>query len=115
MESYKDIDVLNGIVRNDTSVMQYIYRNYYSNIYHFVKRNGGNEDDANDIFQEAIIIIYRKLKANELVLDCSFEIYLQSVSQFLWMKALERKMISNWNTNDKVFEDLLGLQYESSN
>lgn len=100
MDDYSGIDLLNGIRRNDTIVLQYIYKNFYSNINFFIKKNSGDDDDANDIFQEAIIIIYRKLKADELILDCSFETYLYSVCRFLWLKHLDKRKIEKENIKD---------------
>jgi len=111
MIDYSNQDLLNGIQRNDTIVLQYIYKNFYSKINFFIKKNSGDDDDANDIFQEAIIIMYRKLKANELVLDCSFETYLYSVSRFLWLKQLEKRKLEkekikdNHEYNDDIYDD----------
>lgn len=113
MNNYSGIDLLNGIRRNDTIVLQYIYKNFYSNINFFIKKNSGDDDDANDIFQEAIIIIYRKLKADELVLDCSFETYLYSVCRFLWLKQLDKRKIEkekikdNQEYHDDIYDDNL--------
>lgn len=113
MIDYSNIDLLNGILRNDTIVLQYIYKNFYSKINFFIKKNSGDDDDANDVFQEAIIIMYRKLKANELVLDCSFETYLYSVCRFLWLKQLEKRKVErekikdNHEYNDDIYDDNL--------
>jgi RNA polymerase sigma factor (sigma-70 family) len=111
MNNYSGIDLLNGIRRNDTIVLQYIYKNFYSNINFFIKKNSGDDDDANDIFQEAIIIIYRKLKADELILDCTFETYLYSVCRFLWLKQLDKRKIEkerikdNQEYQDDIYDD----------
>jgi DNA-directed RNA polymerase specialized sigma24 family protein len=67
MKSFSDEQILKGILRHDNLILQYIYKQYYYKINYFIKKNSGNEDDANDIFQEAIIIIYRKLKENDLI------------------------------------------------
>lgn len=91
MVSYANEELLHGIIRNDNLVLQYIYKSFFYKISFFIKKNSGDDDDANDIFQEAIIIIYRKLKSNDLVLDCSFETYLYSVCRFLWLKQLEKR------------------------
>jgi len=113
MIDYSNMDLLNGILRNDTIVLQYIYKNYFSNINFFIKKNNGDDDDANDIFQESIIIIYRKLKANELVLDCTFDTYLYSICRFLWLKQLEKRKIEKENIkdnhefNDEIYDDSL--------
>ena len=100
MIDYSNLDLLNGIRRNDTIVLQYIYKNFYSKINFFIKKNSGDDDDANDVFQEAIIIIFRKLKANELVLDCTFETYLYSVCRFLWLKQLDKRKIEKEKIKD---------------
>ncbi|MBV5315643.1 MAG: sigma-70 family RNA polymerase sigma factor [Prolixibacteraceae bacterium] len=111
MIDYSNLELLNGILRNDTIVLQYIYKNFYSKINFFIKKNNGDDDDANDIFQEAIIIIYRKLKANDLVLDCTFETYLYSVCRFLWLKQLEKRKLEkekikdNHEFNDDIYDD----------
>lgn len=111
MIDYSNLDLLNGILRNDTIALQYIYKNFYSKINFFIKKNNGDDDDANDVFQEAIIIIYRKLKANDLVLDCTFETYLYSVCRFLWLKQLEKrkmekeKIKDNHEYNDDLYDD----------
>lgn len=111
MIDYSNLDLLNGILRNDTIVLQYIYKNFYSKINFFIKKNNGDDDDANDVFQEAIIIMYRKLKANDLVLDCTFETYLYSVCRFLWLKQLEKRKLEkekikdNHEYNDDLYDD----------
>lgn len=113
MTDYTNLELLNGILRNDTIVLQFIYKNFYSKINFFIKKNNGDDDDANDIFQEAIIIIYRKLKANELALDCTFETYLYSICRFLWLKQLEKRKIEKENIkdnhefNDEIYDDSL--------
>lgn len=113
MIDYSNLDLLNGIRRNDTIVLQYIYKNFYSKINFFIKKNSGDDDDANDIFQEAIIIIFRKLKANDLVLDCTFDTYLYSVCRFLWLKQLDKRKIEkekikdNQEYHDDIYDDNL--------
>ncbi|HLP44819.1 MAG TPA: sigma-70 family RNA polymerase sigma factor [Candidatus Kapabacteria bacterium] len=111
MIEYSNVELLNGILRNDTIVLQFIFKNFYSNINFFVKKNKGDEEDANDIFQEAIIIIYRKLKANTLSLDCTFETYLYSICRLLWLKELEKRKVEKENIkdnheyNDEIYDD----------
>ena len=115
MIDYSNMELLNGILKNDTIVLQFIYSKFYSNINFFIKKNNGDEDDANDIFQEAVIIIYRKLKTNELVLDCSFDTYLYSICRFLWLKELEKRKIEKENIkdnheyNDEIYDDGLEI------
>lgn len=91
MINYSNEEILNGILRNDNVILQHIYKSFYYKVNLFVKKNNGDNDDANDIFQESVIVIYRKLKANELVLNCSFETYLFAICKYLWLKNLTRQ------------------------
>lgn len=103
MIGYSDEQILKGILRHDNLILQYIYKQYYYNINYFIRKNQGSEDDASDIFQEAIIIIYRKIKDNDLIFEkSSFKSYLFSVCRFLWLKQLEKRRIEKERLNDTL-------------
>ncbi len=103
MIGYSDEQILKGILRHDNLILQYIYKQYYYNINYFIRKNQGSEDDASDIFQEAIIIIYRKIKENDLVFEkSSFKGYLFSVCRFLWLKQLEKRRIEKEKLIDSL-------------
>ena len=103
MIGYSDEQILKGILRHDNLILQYIYKQYYYNINYFIRKNQGSEDDASDIFQEAIIIIYRKIKENDLIFEkSSFKSYLFSVCRFLWLKQLEKRRIEKERLNDTL-------------
>src|SRR3989339_368770 len=101
MINYSNEELLNGILRNDSVILQFIYKNFYYKINFFIKKNNGDDDDANDVFQEAIIIMYRKIKDNSLILDCSFDTYLYSICRFLWMKQLEKRK----NEKERIYDN----------
>lgn len=100
---YSDEQILKGVLRHDNLILQYIYKQYYYKINYFVKKNQGSEDDASDVFQEAIIVIYRKLKENDLIFQkSSFAGYLFSVCRFIWLKQLEKRRIEREKLNDTL-------------
>jgi len=80
-----------GIARNDTSVLQKIYKESLPEVIKYIKKNSGNLDDAKDIFQEAILIIYNKSKQETLELTTTFHVYLFSICKNLWLKKLRSK------------------------
>lgn len=59
-------------------------------IVRFVQKNKGSFDDAGDVFQEALIVIYQKALNSDFVLNCQFKTYLYSVCRRLWLKKLQR-------------------------
>ena len=101
MTKYKVEEILEGIRRNDVEILQFVYKSFYPYVKFFITSNSGNEDDAQDIFQEAIIVIFKKLKEKQLVISCTFKTYLYSVCRLLWLKQLEKRK----NKNEQSIEN----------
>ena len=121
MKSYTDDQIRNGILRHDNLILSFIYKQYFYKVNTFIRKNNGSEDDVNDIFQEAVIIIYRKLKENDLLFEnSSFEVYLFSVCRFLWLKSLQRRKTEREKINEiipfsqDVYDDDLSLVAEKN-
>ncbi len=53
-----------------------------------VIENYGNEDDAEDVFQESIILIYRKITNESFELTSTFKTYMFAVCWNMWKKEL---------------------------
>ncbi|MEM5539317.1 MULTISPECIES: RNA polymerase sigma factor [unclassified Olleya] len=56
----------------------------YPRIEKLVLSKGGKQSDAQDVFQEALIILNRNLEQSDFKLTASFYTYLYSVSRFVW-------------------------------
>src|ERR1700741_4892628 len=52
--------------------------------------NNGTSDDAKDIFQEAMIVLYEKARSGTFELSCQIKTYVYSVSRRLWLKRLQQ-------------------------
>jgi RNA polymerase sigma factor (sigma-70 family) len=55
-----------------------------------ILNNNGTPDDARDIFQEAMIVLYEKVKTGSFELNCLIKTYLYSVCRRLWLKRLSQ-------------------------
>lgn len=53
-----------------------------------VVNNNGTADDAKDVFQEALIVLFEKVKSGNFELNCQIKTYVYSVSRRLWLKKL---------------------------
>lgn len=103
MKNFTDEQIQKGILRNDSLVLQFIYKQFFYKVNTFIRNNSGNDDDASDVFQEAIIVIYRKLKEDSKALENRpFHLYLFTVCRFLWLKQLEKRKIENEKVNDTM-------------
>ena len=77
----------------NADVLNYIYEKCYYQIRALIDQNFGTREDAKDIYQDAILVIYQKLQKEETTLNCSFDTYFYSVCRLLWMKQLEQRKL----------------------
>ena len=82
----QELAVLRAIGNNEKAAIEAVYKENFSLIQHFVVSNNGSEDDARDVFQEAMMVLYEKSRNPEFELTCQIKTYLYSVSRRLWLK-----------------------------
>lgn len=88
MNDQKIIQLLKNGERS--KVFQKLYSGY-GIIEKLILSKGGSKEEAQDIFQESLIIFYKKAKKEEFKLTASISTYLYSVARFLWKDELLKK------------------------
>lgn len=107
MIHYSDEAILEGLRLRSDYIINFIYKEYFPLIKFLVTENGGMSEDAEDIFQDGIIILYNKISLNQLILSSSFKTYMYSVCRNLWLQKLsKRKAIFDKLTDVEGFIDL---------
>ena len=91
MRDYSSIEIIKGIARRKEKILNHVYRTCYPDIRKLILTNAGNEHDAEDVFQEAMLRIYQKITGNGLEITCRFKTYLYSVARFLWLQELNKR------------------------
>lgn len=86
----KELELLKGLAINDKKAVETIYRENFNSIQSLVLNNNGSSDDAKDLFQEAIIVLFEKAKSGQFELNCQLKTYLYSVCRRLWLKRLQQ-------------------------
>ena len=67
-----------------------IYK-YFPKVSRFICKYGGTKEEAQDVFQEALLIFYRKAKTPNFKLTSRIETYLFSICKYLWKDQLKQK------------------------
>ena len=107
MIHYSDEAILEGLRLRSDYIINFIYKEYFPLIRFLVADNGGSGEDAEDIFQDGIIIIYNKINLNQLALTSSFKTYMYSVCRNLWLQKLhKRKAIFERLTDVEEYIDI---------
>jgi RNA polymerase sigma factor (sigma-70 family) len=103
-----DREVVLGILNNSEEALNKLYVGYFPMVLQFILNNNGNEDDAKDVYQEAIIVLYNKIKSGNFELSSKLKTYLYSVSRRIWLKKLAQQ--SKRTNNISEFENVLVVE-----
>jgi RNA polymerase sigma factor (sigma-70 family) len=95
MQTLTDEVLVEQLKAEHSASFQLLYKFYYPSVASFVRQNMGNTEDAEDIFQETIVVLLRKVRQPEFALTSSLKTYLYAIAKNLWLKRLRsNKLIS---------------------
>lgn len=105
MIHYSDSAIIQGLRLNSDYIIKHVYKEFFPTIKFLIKKNTGSEEDAEDIFQESLLIILKNVQRDDFYLTCSFLTYLYSISRNLWMQKLKvkRKGMDTFELIEKFF------------
>jgi RNA polymerase sigma factor (sigma-70 family) len=83
--------LLEGLAASEKKAVETIYKENYNMVQSLVINNNGSADDAKDIFQEAMIVLYEKVRSGTFELNCQVRTFVYSVSRRLWLKRLQQQ------------------------
>lgn len=98
---------IQGIVQQQGKLIREIYDQFLPRVQHFILKNSGNEEDAQDVFQEAIMIIYTNAQKKDFALTASFYTYLHAICRNIWLRHLKekRKLSVTFSANWEYFTE----------
>lgn len=114
MRSQKtEAELLNGLANNDTGAIEVIYANNFNSILSLVTKNNGSYDDARDIFQEAMVILFEKARSGSFRLSSQLSTYLYAVCRKLWLKRLQLQGRYYVSSDYEIDEHNLSVQEDT--
>lgn len=100
--------LLQGLAQSDKKAIETIYKENYNMIQALIINNSGSADDAKDIFQEAMIVLYERVRSGTFELNCLIRTYVYSVSRRLWLKKLQQ--LNRYAPNLESLEDTVPVE-----
>ena len=89
----KEDEFIQAIKTGDSKGLHQIYETFLPRIRNLVTSNGGSEDDAQDVFQSAILTIYEKVQKENFKLTSKFYTLLYGICRNLWGNRLQKKIV----------------------
>jgi RNA polymerase sigma factor (sigma-70 family) len=83
--------LLTGLAASDKKAVETIYQENFNMVQALIINNNGSADDAKDIFQEAMIVLYEKVRSGSFELNCQIKTFVYSVCRRLWLKRLQQQ------------------------
>jgi RNA polymerase sigma factor (sigma-70 family) len=111
--NYSDEELVQGIKEKNNEILSYIYREYYDKVSEFiVKGESLNEDDAKDIFQDTMIIVWENISIDKVHLKNKFITYFFGISRILLMERLRLEYRNNKDRLKETDPDQVSIEPE---
>jgi RNA polymerase sigma factor (sigma-70 family) len=81
-------DVLIDLKNENNNAFGQLYKEYFGMVNRFITNNSGRTDDAEDIFQDTMLVLIQKLRQDNFELTASIKTYIMAISKNLWLKRL---------------------------
>lgn len=89
-------DQIVWVIKNDlkdlNQAIQFLYTANYPAVKGFITSNGGNEAKAANIFQEALVTLYIKIRKGDFDQSEPISLYLLSTSKDMWLRESAKEV-----------------------
>jgi RNA polymerase sigma factor (sigma-70 family) len=86
----------------DKEIIEQLQNNQYSRainglynilpqVKQYIRNNSGSAEDAQDMFQDALVILYKKIHAGNFILSVPLKTYLLAVVKHCWLAELRKR------------------------
>jgi RNA polymerase sigma factor (sigma-70 family) len=103
--------LIQEIQAGNQKALQYLYKQHFGMIENLIRKNNGSGEDAQEIYQEAMLVVYDKLQKKDFQLSCSLKTYIYSVCRNMWMYQLRKNEQNQSRFND--FEQFIPVEAET--
>jgi RNA polymerase sigma factor (sigma-70 family) len=88
---HSDHRFIEALRQDDPRGIDEIYKRYAPEAIRWVQNNNGSVDDAQDVFQEAVVVLFEKAQKLEFVLTCPLGALLYVLYSRKWLDKLRAK------------------------
>lgn len=92
MKKYSDSDILATIRSgSDGKIFEQLYVRIFYKVKSMIIKSGGDEEEARDIFQDAVLTFYKQVKLDKYKHNTEIDGYIYTVSRNAWYNRLKVK------------------------
>jgi RNA polymerase sigma factor (sigma-70 family) len=83
---YTDKEIVEKILQSDKKVLSFLYEHNFDSLRRKILSEGGTNNDAQDIFHDALMVLFVKIRNEDFKLSSSIHTFLQAIARNLWKK-----------------------------
>lgn len=106
---YNDNQILIGLKAGNYTVFDFLYSKYRDKVIEYVVKNNGSETEAEDVLQDSIVNVYKRLKISDIIIDKNFDVYFTTVYRNNWRtiaKIKNKRTFTDEFPEDLIFEEI---------
>lgn len=102
-----DARILDMLRRGDEEALVMLYRSNRKPVTSFVLRNNGTQDDAEDMLQEALVVLWERVRSGRFEYAAKLDTFVFATVKNIWMRRLNRKRreVADPVTADEASDD----------
>jgi len=84
---------IDGIRVGKQPILDQVYEVFFPKIRHFITQHSGTLEDAKDIFQDALLVVYQNVSDKDFQLTCQFGTYFYAICRNIWFRQIRDKKL----------------------
>ncbi len=90
-DSSETAEILRKFADKDHRVLELVYKKNYPSVLHYILKNSGDENDARDIFQEALLATWLNVSEGRFTTQSGSSLggYIFQIARFKWLDKLK--------------------------
>jgi RNA polymerase sigma factor (sigma-70 family) len=98
-----DSILLEGLQQKNEKTIYEVYSSYYTSVEKYILVNSGSEQDAEDVFQDTVMVLLAYVSKDGFTLTSSIKTLIFAIARRLWLKQLRNRR-RNETLRDLEFE-----------
>lgn len=100
-----DDQIIDGIIKRNPKAIEFLYKKVFPIAKRIIIKNGGTLADAEDLFNDALIVLYQRLRQENFSINVSIQAYILGTVKFKWFRLVKRSNLFTTSDFDEGTED----------
>ncbi len=102
----KDREIIEHLNKGDFNKAATELYKMFDSVYGILKSKGASVEDTKDLFQEAIMVLMRKISEEKEVINCTLKTYITTICKYQWNNRINKLSYKHTTNTDTFYADI---------